>query len=352
MTEYTQPSLEQTRFWSDLDFTSPGKRSGELRFKYSNNEIALGYIPIPTAVIVNGIGPTVLMTGGVHGDEFEGPVALLKFFHQIKQEEVRGRIIILPALNFPAVNVSARVSPWDDGNLNRAFPGNADGTPTQMIAHLVEKSIMPVCDAVLDIHSGGKASWFAPCSMAMTSDDPKISAKNLELSVAFGTEIIWMMGKLNDDRSVNHGALRNGLPNIAVELGGGGQISPETLRIGETGVRNFLKCLDVLDGELQPRSQPPAYLAIETPAQSIYASHRGLFEPNFTPGDEVIAGQVAGYIHHLEDISRTPTQIRFPVDGIAMVRCHRGLVEHGELLGLVGVPVNPYSSSYRPVSPD
>ncbi len=340
MTEYANPLLERTRFWTDMDFVSPGKRSGELRFKYSNNELALGYVPIPVAAIVNGTGPTVLMIGGVHGDEFEGPVALLKFFHHVDMSEVSGRIIILPALNFPAVDAGSRVSPWDDGNLNRAFPGDADGGPTEMIANLVETAIMPVCDAVLDLHSGGKAAWFAPCSMAMRSDDTRLTEKNLELAVVFGTEIVWLMGQLNDNRSVNNGALRNNLPMISVELGGGGQITPQTLRIGEIGVRNFLRYLGVLKGELQPRSQSPKYLEFNSPSQSSYAPHRGLFEPNFTPGDSVIAGQIAGYTHHFEDMSKPPTEIRFPVDGIAMVRCHRGLVEHGELLGMFGVEVD------------
>ncbi|MDE0308804.1 MAG: succinylglutamate desuccinylase/aspartoacylase family protein [Acidiferrobacterales bacterium] len=341
MTEYSRPELNQTRFWTELDFVSPGKRSGELKCKYSNNELALGIIPIPAAVIINGSGPTVLMIGGVHGDEYEGPVALLKFFHQVDVSEVSGRIIMLPALNFPAVDRGSRVSPWDDGNLNRAFPGDANGGPTEMIANLVESAIMPVCDGVLDLHSGGKAAWFTPCSMAMKGDDEILTGRNLELADVFGTDIVWLMGELSDDRSVNNGALRNNIPMISVELGGGGQVTPETLRAGEAGMHNFLRYFGVLEGKPQPRSHAAKYLEFNSPSQSSYAPHRGLFEPCFTPGDNVTAGEVAGYIHHFEDISKPPTAIRFPIDGIAMMRCHRGLVEHGELLGMFGLEVDP-----------
>ena len=339
--KYKAPLLEKTRFWSDVDFVSPGKRCGELRFKYSNNEIALGYIPIPVGVIVNGDGPTVLMTGGVHGDEFEGPVALTKFFHQIDVTDIHGRVIILPALNFPAFNISSRVSPFDDGNLNRAFPGDPDGGPTQMIAHLVEKAIMPVCDAVLDMHSGGTAAWFVPCSMALQTEDQALSSRNLQLAVAFGTRVIWLMGSLNDNRSVNHGAYRNGLPVVSVELGGGGQVTPEALSIGEQGIRNFLKALTVLDGELVSGEQSPVFLKISSTEQSIYASHRGIFEPTFSPGDSVAKGSMVGYIHLVDELSRPSTEIRFPLDGIAMVCCGRGHVERGELLALVGVETTP-----------
>ena len=78
----------QTRISTNLDFTTPGKRFGHLRLKYSDNQTALGYIPIPAGVVINGSGPTVLLIGGVHGDEFEGPVALLKFLHEVEAAEV------------------------------------------------------------------------------------------------------------------------------------------------------------------------------------------------------------------------------------------------------------------------
>ena len=131
---------DQTRISTNLDFTTRGKRFGHLRLKYSDNRTALGYIPIPAGVIINGSGPTVLLIGGVHGDEFEGPVALLKLLHEVEAAEVSGRIIVLPALNAPAVHAASRVSPVDGGNLNRTFPGDPDGTPTAMIANFRRKS--------------------------------------------------------------------------------------------------------------------------------------------------------------------------------------------------------------------
>ena len=337
ISEFPDLLLHQTRIQTDLDFTKPGKRFGGLRLKFSDNSIALGYVPIPAGVIINGVGPTVLLTGGVHGDEFEGPISLIKFLRETSVDDVQGRIIVFPTLNSPAVNASSRVSPLDAGNLNRAFPGDPDGTPTQMIANFIEKTVMPVCDAVIDIHSGGKAAWFSPCAMATYHDDTELLRKNVELATVFGCPFVWLMGQFNEDRSVNSAAERNDLVVISAELGGGGQVTPETLNLSERGIRNCLRHLKVLTDEIQPRTEPVTFLKIVDANQHVYSTHRGLFEPAFSPGDTVSAGDPVGFIHNTDQIELPPARIEFPVNGVAFVRCHRGLVEKGELLALVGI---------------
>jgi predicted deacylase len=93
--------------------------------------------------------------GGNHGDEYEGPVALLNLARELEPESVSGRIVIIPALNYPAVEAGTRLSPIDGRNMNRTFPGRWDGSVTEMIAHFVQNEILPGVDAVIDMHSGG-----------------------------------------------------------------------------------------------------------------------------------------------------------------------------------------------------
>ena len=85
---------------------------------------------IPITVVRNGPGRTALFTGGNHGDEYEGPVALQDLATALAPTQVRGRVIIVPFMNFPAFRAGTRTSPIDRGNLNRAFPGRPDGTAT------------------------------------------------------------------------------------------------------------------------------------------------------------------------------------------------------------------------------
>ena len=332
-----------TRIATDLDFERKGKRIGDLRLKHSDNRHPLGYIPVPAGVIVGGAGPTVLLIAGVHGDEFEGPVALMKLLHRLEPDEVRGRLIVLPALNAPAVRDASRVSPLDGANLNRAFPGDPDGGPTAMLAHLVESVLLPECDGAVDLHSGGKAAWFAPCALAARGVDGALSAPNMALAEAFWAPLVWVLGALNENRSVNSAATRAGVAMIAAELGGGGAVSPAPLAVAERGVENALRHLGLLAGAPEP-SEPlggetPRRVELRRPEQVLHAPHEGLFEPAFAPGEDVAAGAPAGALYSLTEPERPPTPLRFPTDGLVLARCHRGMVERGEMLAMVAVDV-------------
>ncbi len=139
--------VTDTRIWTDVDFDRDGKQISCLRLPFSSDRSAYGTIPIPIVCIRNGTGPTALLISGNHGDEYEGQVALNKLARQLDATELCGRIIILPALNYPAVDAGRRVSPLDQGNLNRLFPGNANGSPTEMIAHYLTEVLLPLAEA-------------------------------------------------------------------------------------------------------------------------------------------------------------------------------------------------------------
>jgi predicted deacylase len=113
---------------------------------------------IPIAVMCNGSGPTALLTGANHGDEYEGPIALADLALTLSSDQLRGRIIVVPFMNYPAFRAARRLSPIDGGNLNRLFPGRPDGTITEKIADFFERTLLPMADFVLDFHSGGVRS--------------------------------------------------------------------------------------------------------------------------------------------------------------------------------------------------
>src|ERR1043166_8938898 len=155
----------RSRLSPKIDLDGDGKQTGFLRLPHSVHRSAYGWIPIPIARIsnrgVNGSGPTILLMAGNHGDEYEGQVALGRLIRELDPAEVRGRVIILPSANFPAAMAGTRTSPLDQGNLNRSFPGDPAGGPTAQIAYYIEHELLPRCDFVLDIHSGGswRADW-------------------------------------------------------------------------------------------------------------------------------------------------------------------------------------------------
>lgn len=106
-----------------VDFEANGVQHGFLRLPYSRDDSAWGSVMIPVTVVKNGEGPTALLTGGNHGDEYEGPIALFDLARKLDASDVEGRVIIVPAMNYPAFQAQTRTSPIDKGNMNRSFPG-------------------------------------------------------------------------------------------------------------------------------------------------------------------------------------------------------------------------------------
>jgi predicted deacylase len=128
------PDTRPSRLIAEVDFARDGVQHGFVRLFHSTHASACGFLPIPIVVVTNGEGPTALFIGGNHGDEYEGQVAIGNLARSLDPSRIRGRVILLPMANFPAALAAQRVSPIDDLNLNRIFPGDPDGTPTQQIA--------------------------------------------------------------------------------------------------------------------------------------------------------------------------------------------------------------------------
>lgn len=329
------PSREnRSRIHCNIPLDKAGRQIGDLYLRHSDNRQPLGYYPVPIATIANGEGPTALVIGGVHGDEFEGPVAIMRLLHGLEPQSVRGRIILLPALNMPASQASTRVSPLDDANLNRAFPGDADGGPTAMLAHFVEDVLMPECDAVIDLHAGGKASIFAPSALASRHEDADLFERNLALAKVFGAPLIWVLGAYNDNRSVNAAAARKRVPMIAAELGGGGACTPEHADLAEQGILRCLAHIGIVENAPHSGTAPRA-VEIQSPGQNLFAARSGLFDRAFSAGDEIAAGQDAGALHMIGEPSRPPLRLTFPMNGVVLAHGNRGNIERGEMLAMV-----------------
>ncbi|MEO8546388.1 MAG: succinylglutamate desuccinylase/aspartoacylase family protein [Burkholderiaceae bacterium] len=317
-----------------IDLSAEGRQVGDLRVKWSDNAVPLGYHPVPIVSFKSGAGPVVLMFGGTHGDEFEGPAALMRLVDGLDLADITGQVIIVPALNAPAFQASLRVSPVDGVNLNRAFPGNPTGGITEQIAYYVETELLPMAAAAIDLHSGGKASYFAPCTLPNRTADAALYARNLELAKVFGLPLIWVLGGLNDNRSLNSAAARAGVPMIAAELGGGGGVDPAITDATEAGLYRLLRHVGVLRGEVPPKDAP-RMVEIASVDHSLYAQGDGVFDRRASAGQVVKSGQIAGRLHYASDPKRPSENVLFPVDGYVLAHTNRGYVKRGDMLMLV-----------------
>jgi predicted deacylase len=328
---------QQTRIVSEVDFDREGRQQGFLRLPYSSHRSAYGWLPIPIIVLKNGDGPNVLLMAGNHGDEYEGQVTLMKLCRELNVADVRGRIIILPAANAPAARAGMRTSPIDGGNLNRSFPGDADGSPTQMIAHYIEATLLPRVEYVLDLHSGGSSLMYIPSTLMMRYGQDDKTDKAIELLRVFNAPIGYIGKFPGEDRTLSAAAQRAGVIHVGTELGGSGTVTPQALAIAERGVRRVLKHLGSTPAMVVTQEpQPSRLMELGGSDYYVYSPDEGLWEPLVELGDEVQSGQAAALVHFPETPWREPQTAHFQHAGTVLCKRIPGRVERGDCLFHLG----------------
>lgn len=321
-----------------FDIDAQGKHCGYVRLPYSVHRSAYGHLPLPITCIHDGEGPTVLLMSGTHGDEYEGQVTLSKLATELQPQDIAGRVIIFPMANYPAAKAGLRTSPLDGLNLNRVFPGDPTGSPTLMIAHFIESVLMRMADFGLDLHSGGSSLHYLPSTVSSIHEDDTYNHKIGELMEVFGAPYSFFMprGHAGGGNS-NHAAKRSAMLSFTTEMGGSGTVTPACLKICSDGVLRVLHALGVLKESRVPMADTRSRrLHAPTFDYFTYASEVGLFEPVVELGDEVHAGQRAGFIHSPETPWRTPTEACFTADGLVLCKRVPGRVEPGDCLFHLG----------------
>lgn len=324
--------------FTEVDLHRDGKQIGVFHVPHSPHEDAWGTVPVPLAVVRNGDGPTVLIEGGNHGDEYEGPIALGEFLREIDPATIRGRVIAVPAINLPAVRAGRRTSPVDGLNFNRCFPGDFDGTLTRQIAAYVNDCLMPEADVFLDLHSGGSSLMIMPSAIIEPSADAAGHRRNIAASVAFGAPTVVLVDNLGETRTSTAAAGLMGLTVVGTEMAGGGLVGADALALCRRGIRNVLKHAGVLAGEPDRPATPPRILKVPGAKAYVLAADDGVFEPVTPLGSEVRAGDLAGRIHFLHDPARTPVELRHRIDGVAFARRQPGHVGAGNCCYVLAQP--------------
>jgi N-alpha-acetyl-L-2,4-diaminobutyrate deacetylase len=297
-----------------VDFDRDGIQHGFLKLPHSHDASAWGSMMIPITVARNGEGPTILFTGANHGDEFEGPIALFDLAHTISADDLSGRVIIVPGMNYPAFQAGKRTSPIDAGNMNRVFPGNPMGTLTEKIADYFQRTLLPLADYVVDFHSGGKTMEFLPFCCAHVLDDKDQQAQCVAAMKAFNAPHSMMLLELDAASMYDTAAENMGKVFIGTELAGGGSATASTIAIAKKGIRNILRHAGITEGELEVDDT----INLDIPDQScfVFSESAGLLELCTDLGAEVKAGDLLAHVHNIERTGLAPTEYHVAIDGI------------------------------------
>jgi len=320
-----------------IDFDADGEQHGFLKLPYSRNDSAWGAVMIPITVIRNGDGPTALLTGGNHGDEYEGPIVLSKLASTLKTSDVTGRVIIVPFMNYPAFRAGSRTSPIDRGNLNRSFPGKPDGTVTEKIADYFQRYLLPLADYVLDLHAGGRTLDFVPFAAVHVLKDAKQQARCEAAMRAFGAPYSMRMLELDSVGLFDTAVEEAGKVFVSTELGGGGTATVASVAVAERGVRGFLADVGVLSLHDGDDVAPRTTTLLDMPDGTCYTTseHDGLLEMCKDLGDSVEAGEVIARVHDMTRTGTKAVEYRARRGGLLAARHYPGLVRIGDTVAVV-----------------
>ena len=322
-------ATEQNLIINLTDAMPAGLRmSGFIKVPHSSDRSAYGFIPLPFAVLGPQDGPKILLLAGSHGDEAEAQIAASRLINTLDPAAMTGRLIALPMANEPAARAGTRNSPIDGLNLNRAYPGDAFGTPTAIIANYVEQHLMPLCEVVIDLHSTNASFAYQSCVTVIHHPDRDERLRRMSVALAFGAPMIALFHSYQERTSAG-AAKRAGAIRIGTEIGG-----PDAVATMIAGVRRVLHWAGAAPGEGTEigDSVRPEIRVVYPETHYVYASDDGLFEPAVALGTWVEAGAVAGFVHNPSRPLADPSIVTFGAGGQVICARPLGPARRGDCL--------------------
>lgn len=301
-----------------------GYSSGYVDLPWSIDQSPYFRVRLPFFQRKSGAGSRLLLLGGCHGDEYDGPIVLFRLIRQLEDCDLHGEIVIIPSLNAPAAESGSRCSPLDSGNLNRVFGTPMQPGPTWQIANYLESTVFPHFDVVLDLHSGGTTMEHLACGLCEPHSDPQLFDRQKKLLEALQLPVAFFGNNPLDSPTSMGAANRCNIVGIGTELGGGGTVTGRSVETAAKAIDNLLRTLGLTDSRLltdgNDDSRPLQFLRFGAEQHFIYADAPGWFEPTVALGDCVSVGDLAGYMHDPHDPRAEPRSYQFASDGIVLAR--------------------------------
>jgi predicted deacylase len=239
----------------------------------------------------------------------------------------------MPQLSKSACNANQRVSPLDNVNMNRAFPGNARGTISYRIADFVKSYVFPKVRVVVDMHAGGREGGFALCTSFHPVPNPAQFAEIAEVASLFDPPFLLIYSSQMASGLLTDEAEAEGKIAIGGEFGHGEGVNPKGVRHAYAGVLNVLRHYQMLQGEITKidllRTSPPRLVDARNLEDYVPCPTNGIWEPLVELGQDVQQGQLMGRVHDFSDPADEPLELRAHRAGVvimmgAAARCEEG----------------------------
>ncbi len=242
-------------------------------------------------------GPHLLITASVHGDEFEGIVAVQRLIRDLEASDIHGTVTLVPIVNESAYELKNRCGA-DGLDLARTCPGDPSGSITEQVASALTK-LIEAADLYIDLHSGGITMDVYPLAGYMLGESQEVLEAARRMARVFGLPLVWGTSDKLDGRSMSV-ARDAQVPAIYIEYRGEGRCSPRGAQALYDGCRNMMAEFDILDQQVP---QPTEQIVHEDPRpdsghmQACYpAPQPGIFEASVAVGGQVKIGDVLGIL--------------------------------------------------------
>lgn len=238
-------------------------------------------------------GKTLVITAGVHGCEYVGIQTARRLWEDLKCEEMKGQVIILPLINKEGFYEEAkRIVPGDGQNLNNAFPGDYKGTISKKISHIIEKEIYSHSDFIIDLHGGDYNEKMSPLVFFPVAAKEDVNLQSRE--AAKHLMVPYRVQSKAKDGLYSY-ATQCGIPALLLEVGGEGRWQEEEVSYCEKCVYQLMSYLNIIDFEIE-------FTAQKEIRQTVYetASDNGFWYPMIKRGQQVLKGEVLGELRNLE----------------------------------------------------
>jgi predicted deacylase len=290
--------------WGPFEIVGARVAPGERReLSFATDPSFVGAFLDTLLVVARGArpGPTLCLTGAVHGDEVNGFEIANRTYAETKPEALAGTLVAVPAVNAYGFRTGSRYMP-DRRDLNRAFPGSKRGSVASRLAGLVFEHVIRRCDALIDLHTGSFQRTNQP-QIRTDLEEPRA----LALARSFAPEVV-LHGR-GPEGSLRRAALDAGIPAVIYEAGEPLRLEQAEIQRGVDGVANVMADLGMIAAR-PPRQRPAVFRSTRwVRAERV----GGVFLSPRRPGEQVRSGDLLGTV--ADPITHEREEIRAPADG-------------------------------------
>jgi predicted deacylase len=307
----------------------------------------MGFIEVPAGVdaamripvvVVRGAKPgrVLALVSGAHGTEYVSIIAVEKLITRLDPADISGTVILVPLVNPASFDEKVpHVNPVDRKNMNRMYPGKADGTQSERAALLITRQVVEQCDYLIDLHGGDLDESLRRYSYWPRTGREQQDAVSRGMVLAFGLNHII----ISDDRPTDPNVSRyldstastRGKPAITVEAGYAGTVETDDVAALVEGSINVMRHLKFLSGNAAPVEHPVWLEKVV----DVASEQAGIFYPLVKRGTYVEAGMKLGYVTDYFD--RIIYEARAPVAGVLLHICAVPSMKKGDNLANIGV---------------